>query len=99
MNLKVKTWTRFRFCWARKRADEGLPAPPLMTVTPQPSAQGLVMGERREITRYPYFFVHNSAEEAAYETRRRNDAVPPLPESDLRRAWTRKQGSRDIQGC
>ncbi|PVF94115.1 S-adenosyl-L-methionine-dependent methyltransferase [Serendipita vermifera] len=26
---KKKLWVRFRFCWARRRASEGLPAPPL----------------------------------------------------------------------
>lgn len=26
---KKNLWVRFRFCWARRRAGEGLPAPPL----------------------------------------------------------------------
>jgi len=27
--MRIRMWCRFRFCWARRRADQGLPAPPL----------------------------------------------------------------------
>lgn len=43
--------------------------------------------------KYPYFVVHPTPEEAAAETKLRADSAPPYPESELRRAWAKKQAS------
>lgn len=102
--MEIKLWVRFRFCWARRRAGPGLPAPPLPPIpasstsisTSNPSANSNPTDGQASLsedvkTPYPYLIFFKTAEEAATALQKRRDAVPPYPQSELEKAWALKE--------
>jgi hypothetical protein len=101
-SMRTRLWVRFRFCWARRRAGDSLPAAPLASDQSLSTSNTLVnAGSRNSVNatftldegrpRYPFFNVWTSAKEAAAEVKRRRDARGVFPEPDVQRAWEQKQ--------
>lgn len=80
------TLIRFPFCWARKRADDGQPAPALT---------GLDMADHKTKlpNHYPFLEIFYDAEEALLSRRKRFDGFV-LPTSAVERAYRRLQRSQ-----
>lgn len=100
--MRTRLWVRFRFCWARRRANDNLPAPSLPSTqnansnnsqanTGPMELADVSSSPEQERPRYPFLEVWTSAEEAAAQIARRKDARGVWPEPDVQRAWERKQ--------
>ncbi|PVG03326.1 hypothetical protein CPB86DRAFT_793754 [Serendipita vermifera] len=104
-NSRVKMWVQYFFSWARRRAGDDLPAPPLPTTshsrqssdqrpsTPTASSPRFVTGGwiSPPEHRYPAIEIYRTKEEARFEQRRRQKMVGQLPPSALQRAWQQMQ--------
>jgi hypothetical protein len=90
-------WIRFRFFMGRRRAGEGLPAPPLPLLPssggnpPTIAQSGEEARPRRPHTRYPALDVFYTREQAFEKMRQRLSGQGVFPPSVARRAWARYQ--------
>lgn len=96
-DLNPRMWLRFRFMMARRRAGEGLPAPPLPTApTPDPltsTAQELEDAEqrRRPQVRYPAMDIYYTREENMARMRQRRSTFGTFPPSVVKTRWEKTQ--------
>lgn len=80
-------WIRFRFIMARRRAGDGLPAPPLPTL-PLTEVQ-----QSPARSRYPAIDVYYTREDNLRRMRQRRSTIGVLPPSVVGRAWAKKQAA------
>ncbi|PVF94106.1 S-adenosyl-L-methionine-dependent methyltransferase [Serendipita vermifera] len=108
-----KIWVRFQFCWGRRRAADGLPAPPLPprlarsspTQSPPSSPQeenASISSDIRDFRRapgyhYPAIEVFTTPEEARNDRAYRQASKGEMPELMVRRAWRLLQQQRGQQ--
>lgn len=78
-SLHPHMWCRFRFAWARRRAGEDLPAPPLPTNV-------AAAATRRSRPLYSSLETFHTYEEALTEWKRKQAAVGVWPTSAVQRA-------------
>jgi hypothetical protein len=97
--LTPKMWLRFRFFMGRRRAGEGLPAPPLPIFpmseenSPINAQDGPQVSLRPRRPRYPAFDLYCTREENLTRMQQRLSSYGVLPPSVVRRAWARRQAS------
>lgn len=81
-------WVRFRFFWTRKRAGEGLPAPPLPNYKMRrPTASGGAKSAQRSSTLEVYY----DKEETLARMKKRMEPIQDLPVFAVESAWKAKQ--------
>ena len=93
-NMDPKQWVRFRFYLGRRRAGEGLPAPPLPALPP---VDPDVLARQAARPRYPAYDLYNTQEENDARMKLRHDSYGVYPQSVLRRAWAKKQAQEQAQ--
>lgn len=94
--MRPRTWVRFRFCWARKRAESGGPAPVLSsieTLETDPEGKPKRTIQRRPRT-YPAIEIWDTREESVYQWNKRKGTMGEQPPSFLQRAWRQKQAKQ-----
>jgi hypothetical protein len=95
-------WMRFRFVMARRRAGEGLPAPPLPTLasaTPDSPlgvdrdmlTDGHAQGRQTDRPRYPASEVFYTKEENSQWMLRLHSTLGVFPTPVVKKAWERMQ--------
>lgn len=79
---------RFPFAWARRRAGEGLPAPPLPQISTDPAHQPVGGPKRKTRFKEPFFELFHTPEEALAAREKRRSTLGQYPVSAVGKAWT-----------
>jgi hypothetical protein len=100
-SLTPRMWVRFRFYMGRRRAGEGLPAPPLPRFpvseenSPINAQGGQQVSSRPRRPRYPAFDLYCTREENLARMQQRLSSYGVLPTFVVRRVWERRQASME----
>lgn len=89
--MQPKLWTRFRWCLARKRAEENLPAPPLPTSDPSTESGSVNSGATHPRYTYPALVTYRSLDEAVSARQKRVESKGVWPQPAVKRAWLARQ--------
>jgi hypothetical protein len=106
ISLNPKMWWRYTFCFARRRAAEGLPAPippnpPGFTLLPSPFAnfslprgfEGIDLRQEDFEGDYPAMEIFDTREQAYIASERRTKPFRMRPKSIVAKAWERRKRS------
>lgn len=89
--MQPNLWVRFRWCLARKRAEENLPAPPLPTPAPSTESGGAEPSAAPPRYTYRATATYHTLEEAVNARRKRRESIGVWPQAVLKKAWLAKQ--------
>jgi hypothetical protein len=105
-SLNPKMWWRYTFCFARRRATEGLPAPippnpPGFTLLPSPFPKFSLPRGFEDIDlrqedfegNYPAMEIFDTREQAYVASERRTKPFRMRPKSIVAKAWERRKTS------